>query len=582
MSLAPGTQLDRYVVEAVLGSGGMGTVYRAHDPRLERTVALKVLDPREGDVEGAVAAAFREARAAGALHHAHVAAIYDVAEMGDRAFIVMEYVPGASLRAFVGDASVEMPTRLRWLADIAGALAAAHALGVIHRDVKPENVMVSDTGGVKVLDFGVARAPRRGASAEGTPPEDELRTLSDLGSLLGTPAYMAPEQIRGEVVDGRADQFGWAVLAYELLTGALPWRRDGQRFNLLLAILRDVPEPFSPASGVPAEVSAAILRALSKSPASRFDSMFEVVAALAPYAARSPSANPSGRPSAGSSAPPSAGPSVRPSAGPSAPPSAGSSAPPSAGPSVPPSAPPSARPSVRPSAPPSARPSAPRSPLPPSVTSDQDADLRPPTPVPPGSPFRDPDFAAPVDLQAHLALLPPGATGKGMYFNALLAAGARARPGLDLCALAGITARRYIPFRDYPMDEYLRLEVATAAAVHRGVPIGEGLRRLGWTALDSLLGSHVGKMVFGVLGRDADLILLNSPKGYQLTLSFGLLTVEKDGPRRYLVHASGLPIFLETYHVGVFEGGLRHCGARGRVRIATEGLEDATFEVTLL
>ncbi len=537
MSLAPGTQLDRYVVEAVLGSGGMGTVYRAHDLRLQRTVALKLLEPREDDAQGVIAAAFREAQAAAAVHHPNVAEIFDVYELEDRAFIVMEHVAGASLRAFVGDSSVDVATRVRWLTDVASALAAAHDLGVIHRDVKPENVMVSHTGLTKVLDFGVARAPRapaRGTPIPGAPAEDHLQTLSDGGALVGTPAYIAPEQIRGEPVDVRADQFGWAVLAYELLTGSLPWTRRGPAFAVLMAILRDAPEPFAPASGVPPEVAAVVLRALAKSPASRFDAKGDIVTALPPLAPPPPRAN---------------------GADPGAPDAPRSAPPPPSPPPPPPSAPPAPPVHLAGSAPAASDPST--------------------------SAFHDPDFAAPVDLDGHLALLPPRATGKGMFFAALLALGARMRPGLDLCTLASVPLRRYIPFRDYPMDEYLRLEVTTAGAVYRGVPLGEGMRRLGWTALDSLLGSHVGKTVFGILGRDVELLLLHTPKIYDLTLNFGRVFAEKVSRGRFLVHASGMPIFLETYHVGVFEGALRHCRVPGRVRIAASGLEDATFEVTL-
>ena len=289
MSLEPGTQLDRYTIEALLGEGAMGKVYRAFDARLERAVAIKVLEPvlpgdRGGEpwaTEGAgeaVAAALREARAAAAILHPNATAIFDADRIGDTSFIVMELVPGTSLRRFVGDAAVPIATRVRWLVDVAGALGAAHRAGVVHRDVKPENIIVRDDGLVKVLDFGIARLPRGGTGSSAT--------LTSGGGLLGTPAYMAPEQIRGEEIDGRADQFAWGVLAYELLAGRLPWGSSAgppaDPIALLAAVLSDQPAPLS--TDVPAEVADAVLRALSKSAEDRFPSMSDAAALMASHA----------------------------------------------------------------------------------------------------------------------------------------------------------------------------------------------------------------------------------------------------------------------------------------------------------
>jgi serine/threonine-protein kinase len=520
MPLAPGTQLDRYVIEALLGSGGMGHVYRALDTRLLRPVALKIIE--RGDDE-AVAEALREARAAAAIRHPHVATIFDAGRLGSGAFVAVELVPGRSLRHFVGDASIDLATRLRWLTDVAGALAAAHEAGVVHRDVKPENVVVRDDGVAKVLDFGVARVPVQMTPPSGVPLGGDVPTPSGQGDLVGTPAYMAPEHIRGGEIDGRADQFSWGVLAYELCAGSLPWKRPGASLTVLMAILLDEPAPIT-SPDIPEEVSAAVLRALAKPREGRFPSMTEAAAALAPFAAPA-------RTSISSLPPPGVSLSSRPAPAPTSAPPTQPSAPPRSG----------------------------------------------------SSPPREPDFAAPVDLDAHLELLPPGATGKGMFFSRLLAIGAAARPASELCAAAGVPERRYIPFRDYPMRDYLRLEVAVAAAVHPAVPLGEGLRRLGWAALDSLLASHVGKTLFGIFGRDVERLLLSAPKAYELTLSFGKVTAEKMTGGKFLLHAHGLPAFLETYQVGVFEGVLRHCRAPGRVRIALRagGLADATFEITL-
>ena len=157
-----GETFDRYRIEAVLGEGGMGVVYRAFDPRLNRRVALKVVRAQRSDDDletstGATARLLREARLAASLDHPNAVAIFDLGAVNGEAFIAMELVSGRPLREWIGDASVPLATRLRWVFDVARVLAAAHKAGLVHRDVKPENVMIRDDGDVKVLDFGIAR-----------------------------------------------------------------------------------------------------------------------------------------------------------------------------------------------------------------------------------------------------------------------------------------------------------------------------------------------------------------------------------------------------------------------------------------
>jgi serine/threonine-protein kinase len=299
--LHPGDMFDRYVVEDLLGRGGMGAVYQALDTRLQRPVALKVLGTA-GDE--AVTLALREARAAASVRHPFVAEVYDAGEVEGVGYIVMELVPGASLRAFVGDASVDIFTRTRWLADVAVALAAAHQRDLVHRDVKPENVIIRDDGAVKVLDFGLARLSSNRKGPNGVTP-------SDTYTLVGTPAYMAPEHARGHDVDPRTDQFSWGVVAYELLRGVLPWQRAQGPVGALAAILADDPEPLPATAGIPAPVAAVVMRALSKSPGDRFPSMVEVVAELEPHAAPTPRERFLSSPDSGARLLPPALPSVR-------------------------------------------------------------------------------------------------------------------------------------------------------------------------------------------------------------------------------------------------------------------------------
>jgi eukaryotic-like serine/threonine-protein kinase len=281
--LKPGDTFERYTVEAPLGEGGMGCVYRAHDARLGRRVALKVIS--EGGVEGADSDAhvrlLREARAAAALDHPNAVAIFDVGEHEGAPYIVMELVEGQTLRGAVGDASVPVATRVAQLADVARALAGAHKRGLVHRDIKPENVMVRDDGMVKVLDFGIARRAGGSIDPHAITQTPALPTLTVDGVKLGTPVYMAPEQIRGDPLDGRADQFSWGVLAYELLAGRLPWRGSSDALAVMASVLTD---PVSRApldqAAVPRGVQEVVLRALAKRPEERFPSMDDVVRAL--------------------------------------------------------------------------------------------------------------------------------------------------------------------------------------------------------------------------------------------------------------------------------------------------------------
>ncbi len=283
MSFSAGDRFDRYVIEELLGEGGMAQVYRARDPRLHRRVALKILrKSTDGAPETSGRATdlvLREARASAALDHPNAVAVFDVGEAQELLFIAMELVNGKSLRTFVSDASVPWDIKLRWMVDAARALGAAHDKGLVHRDVKPENIMVRDDGVVKVLDFGIAKRTIVDVSLVGT--ADEAFTQSIAGGILGTPWYLSPEHLRGEVVDGRADQFSWAVATYELLTGKLPWPKGVDGFQLVLAILNAYPEkPSAHVPNLPSIADAALMKALAKIPSQRFDAMESVVTAL--------------------------------------------------------------------------------------------------------------------------------------------------------------------------------------------------------------------------------------------------------------------------------------------------------------
>jgi serine/threonine-protein kinase len=284
VNLEPGDSFDRYEIEHVIGQGGMGVVYRAHDPKLHRSVALKILAPKihepdsSFESEGA-ARLLREARAAAALDHPNAVSIFDVGEVGGTPFIAMELVEGQTLRAKIGDVSATLAQKIDWLVDVAKALQAAHERGLVHRDVKPENVMVRRDGVAKVLDFGIARR----AHSEHPPPSSDrmsVPTITGEGVVVGTPLYMAPEQLHGERLDGRADQFAWGTMAYELLSGKLPWGSLDDGIKIVAALVSKDPPPLDSVAPVSEKVARVVHRALAKNPSARFPSMRAVASAL--------------------------------------------------------------------------------------------------------------------------------------------------------------------------------------------------------------------------------------------------------------------------------------------------------------
>jgi serine/threonine-protein kinase len=290
--LAPGTTLNRYVVETPIGSGGMGAVYRARDTHLDRAVALKVLSDGIGGIPDKEARErlVREARAAAALSHPNAVSIYDAGDSEHGPFIVMELVEGETLRGAMAR-GVTPAQVVSWMKMAALALGEAHERGIVHRDIKPENLMLRPDGIAKVLDFGIARQASK-AQDPSEPTHAALPTLTGTGVQIGTPQYMAPEQIKGKKLDGRTDQFSWAVTAYEALSGRLPWHADNGALGVVACILEEVPPDVSTlVPGVPPHVGAVIAKAMQKRPEDRFASMRELVRALdglGPSEARAP------------------------------------------------------------------------------------------------------------------------------------------------------------------------------------------------------------------------------------------------------------------------------------------------------
>ncbi|HET9577309.1 MAG TPA: serine/threonine-protein kinase [Usitatibacter sp.] len=257
--MATPQRFGRYRVVSELGQGAMGVVYRAEDPELGRIVAIKTIGlsgtAQEQDVHQA---RFRqEARAAGAVSHPAIVTIYDVGREGDLAFIAMEYVEGRELRQLIREGALTPARSLEIAALVADGLAFAHERGVIHRDIKPGNIMVLPDGRVKIMDFGIAHLQ-----------ESDVKTQS--GVLLGSPQYMSPEQVAGQALDGRADIFSLGVVLYEMLTGVKPF--DAADLTQLLFWVVNLPHkpPSERNASLPPVIDYIIARALKKNAHERY------------------------------------------------------------------------------------------------------------------------------------------------------------------------------------------------------------------------------------------------------------------------------------------------------------------------
>ena len=275
-SVQPGDRIASYTVERRLGAGGMGEVWQARDERLGRDVAIKVLLPHASNASERVRAFELEARAAGTLNHINVLTVYDVGDHQGAPYLVTECLEGESLRTRLGAGALSVDAALEIALQVARGLGAAHARGIVHRDLKPENVFVARDGRVKILDFGLATLhdPAGPASPSLERPE-ATRAL-----VAGTAGYMAPEQVRGEVVDRRADIFALGAVLYEMLTGLRPFKGDGTVGTLDAVLTRHPPDLSAVNPEVPAALSHFVRRCLAKSPADRFESAVDVVSAL--------------------------------------------------------------------------------------------------------------------------------------------------------------------------------------------------------------------------------------------------------------------------------------------------------------
>ncbi len=273
MPLEPGAQFGQYKIETAIGAGGMGTVFRAVDVKLHRPVAIKFLSDDLADA--AARRRFqREAQMASSLNHPHILTVYDVGEFEERQYLVTEFIDGGTLNDWAQRQRRNWEDVAQLLTGVADALAAAHQAGILHRDIKPDNILVTVSGYAKLADFGLAKLEEGGSpSAARTLTEAQTRK----GMILGTIAYMSPEQASGNALDSRSDIFSFGVVLYEMLAGRRPFTA-ATSLELLQRVIHAKPAPLS--ADLPEPLRELVMKALQKNPEDRYPSMRELVAAL--------------------------------------------------------------------------------------------------------------------------------------------------------------------------------------------------------------------------------------------------------------------------------------------------------------
>ena len=235
-----GENISHYKIISAIGAGGMGEVFLAEDTKLERRVALKILLAEVADDEERVRRFVQEAKAASALNHPNILTVFEVGTFNDSQYIATEYIKGKTLRHRMRESSMSLDEALGIALQVATALAAAHEAGIIHRDIKPDNIMIRDDGVVKVLDFGLAKLTEKNVETAEAEAETRAQFNTEPGMIMGTAAYMSPEQARGHTLDPRSDIFSLGIVLYELFTSKRPF--DGEsHLDVISSILKDEP-----------------------------------------------------------------------------------------------------------------------------------------------------------------------------------------------------------------------------------------------------------------------------------------------------------------------------------------------------
>jgi len=277
MTLAAGTTLGQYEIRSPLGAGGMGEVYRAHDKRLDREVAIKVLPEYLTSDPDRLRRFEQEARATAALNHPNILAVYQMATDNNVSYLVEELLEGETLRERLRSGTIPLRKAIDYGVQIAHGLAAAHDKGIVHRDLKPENLFVTKDGRVKILDFGLARLsqPKDTSGLEVTQP-----LATEPGMVMGTAGYMSPEQVRGKTVDHRADVFAFGAILYEMVTGKQSFRKPTTAETMTAILNEDPPSISQLTPTAPPGMQRVVHRCLEKNPEQRFQSASDMAFAL--------------------------------------------------------------------------------------------------------------------------------------------------------------------------------------------------------------------------------------------------------------------------------------------------------------
>ena len=272
MPLASGKRLGRYEIKSPLGAGGMGEVYLAKDTKLDRKVALKILPPEFAEDEDRMSRFVREAKSASALNHPNIITIHEIGESAGTHYIATEFIDGKTLSEYAKSNPLNFKSALEIAIQIASALDEAHSAGIVHRDIKPDNVMIRENGLAKILDFGIAKlsAPLESDAEAAT----AIKSGTSPGMIIGTANYMSPEQAKGKVVDARTDIFSFGVVLYEMMAGHLPFEGE-TAMEMIGAILHKEPKPLP--ANVPTEITTIIGKCLQKDRAERYQTIKDVL-----------------------------------------------------------------------------------------------------------------------------------------------------------------------------------------------------------------------------------------------------------------------------------------------------------------
>ncbi|HEX8247157.1 MAG TPA: serine/threonine-protein kinase, partial [Pyrinomonadaceae bacterium] len=276
--LEAGKSFGHYEIVKQIGAGGMGEVYLAQDKKLDRKVAVKILNVKFAGNESNLARFTQEAKAASGLNHPNILVIHEIGEADDMNFIVSEFIEGKTLREIMREAPMKLSEALDICIQIANALSAAHAAHIVHRDIKPENVMIRPDGYVKILDFGLAKLVEQKAIGLEDEPAKQNQTAK--GLILGTVNYMSPEQAKGERIDRRTDVFSFGVLVYEMIAGKTPFAGDSMS-ETFANLINAEPQPLSHfAANAPEELQRIVAKALRKNKTERYQTMQDLLADL--------------------------------------------------------------------------------------------------------------------------------------------------------------------------------------------------------------------------------------------------------------------------------------------------------------